>query len=109
MKKIFLYLNEICLGHLLENGDKYSFYADSESVNEAMNKYPLQMKFFKLNKRGMVKYENIPFHFNEYLSALDREDLLIKANISDDDSLYEKLYKLSSLNVNPINFKISNK
>ena len=39
----------------------------------------------------------------------NRQDLIEKAGIAEGDSDFIKLYKLSKLNLSPINFKISNK
>ena len=46
---------------------------------------------------SVTSFEKVPHHFKEYLNASDRVDLKKKAGISDSDTEFEKLYKMSKL------------
>lgn len=106
MKKIYLYLEEIPLGYLIEVEGAYSYYADRENVLLAKEKYPIQMKLYNLNDGGMKDFESIPHLFSVYLDGATREDIIKSAGIEKDDSDFTKLYKLAELDFHPINFSI---
>ena len=95
--KILLSVKEITLGYLTQIGDKYAFLADENNIEEAYKKYPLQMRFFELNQKGEGYYNRIPAPFNLNIEATQRRDLVEKAQIKEDDSLFVKLYKLAKL------------
>lgn len=107
MKKIYLSLEDCILGYLMQSERGYVFYADKEGIQSACALSSLKMKFFTLNRSGMKEYSEIPNHFIQYLDSVDREDIMKKAKINEDDSLFAKLYKIAGLDNNIINFKIS--
>ena len=106
MEKIYLCLKEYTLGYLTKGDNCYIFFADSDGTSKAKNDYPVIMKFFKLNTRGMKEYKDIPYHYSDYLQCLQREDLINKANISPSDDDFAKIKKLAKLKLNAINFTI---
>ena len=55
---------------------------------------------------GMENYANIPYLFGVYLEGDNREDIITASKIQKDDSKFTKLYKLSKLKLNIINFAI---
>lgn len=107
MIKIYLSLDEFTLGYLSEKDGGYIFHASSEDIKEATKKYPIKMKFFTLNKSGIKEYKNIPNHYIQYLDNIDRKDIVEKAKILESDTDFQRLHKLTKLNLNVINFKIS--
>ena len=107
MKKVFLCLEESVLGYLVEGDDGYIFHADKEGITNANKINSLKMKFFTLNRNGMKKYSEIPNHYSQFLEGVEREDIIKKAGLEEDDSLFIKLYKVAGLKNSPINFTIS--
>lgn len=106
MNKIYLYLENILLGYLTEGDAGYLFYADKENISQAKKSHGILMKFFNLNTSGMKKYDKIPYLFSVYLEGTNREDIIESAGICEGDSEFIKLYKMSKLNLHPINFAI---
>lgn len=106
VKKVYLTLNEILLGYLVVNDGQYVFCADKEGISIATQKNPIKMKMFRLNRSGFGYYDAIPAHYCEYLSQI-RENLAKDCGIDEKDGDFDKLYKLSSLKLNTINFGIT--
>ena len=106
MKKIYLSLDEIDLGYLIEDELSFKFVAHKDNILRAHQENPFIMKMFKLNTAGTKTYSQIPEPFSRFLISNSRKDLFEKANILDQDSQFDKLYKLASLNMMAINFKI---
>ena len=106
MNKIYLYLEDIPLGYLIESDGGYTFYADRENIADAKESHGIPMRLFNLNTSGMKKYDKIPHLFSVYLDGVNREDIVTSAGINDKDSDFAKLYKMSKLNLHPINFVI---
>lgn len=109
MKKIFIKLDNISLGYLIENQNKYFFHANEKNIADTTKRNPIIMKFFTLNTSGVQEYSEIPNHFLQYLECLQQKELVQQAQINDNDNLFTKLYKISELNLAPINFTISQK
>lgn len=106
MAKISLNIEDIELGYLLKRDGKYLFCANGDEVNIAYKRFPLDMLLFKLNSKGMQVYESIPYPFSAFLPGSFREDLMTKAGIKNDDSDYDRLYKLATLRMIRENFEI---
>ena len=106
MKKVYLSLDEIDLGYLVQTDQSYLFIANEDGVNEAITTNPVAMKFFNLNKIGEKSYQQIPHLFAQFLLASSRNDLCEKAKFNETDDEFEKLFKLAGLNIMQINFKI---
>ena len=94
--KIKLNYNEFTLGFLAQNSQGYVWTPDVNEINKAKEKYEYGMDMFFLPSVQKV-YTFIPRHFNEFLEASDRADLMEKAHIDDSDSDFVRLYKLSKL------------
>ena len=95
--KIILHCGNFDLGYLSFENEKYKFFADSKNFKEALKIYPI-IQNFSLNSSGIGVYEKLPYPFTNYISALSREDIVLSAKILETDTLFEKLYKLASLN-----------
>lgn len=106
MKKIYLSLDEMDLGYLIEDKKAFVFVANEEGVNSAQEKNPIAMQFFSLNRTGKKVFLKMPHTFSQFLITDSRKDLMLKANIDDEDSQFEKLFKLAELNLMKINFRI---
>ncbi|MBQ8615414.1 MAG: hypothetical protein IJ415_02490 [Clostridia bacterium] len=106
MKKIYLSIEEIDLGYLIETDLGFEFVANKDGVLKAEKENSIVMIMFKLNKTGTNTYSQIPEPFSKFLISNTRKDLIEKANISEQDSQFEKLYKLAGLDMMQINFKI---
>ena len=104
--KIGISLNERCLGYLEEGAGEYLFYANIKEIEACKKEDPITMLLFKLPDGIVCHLKEIPYVYREYLNGADREDITEKANISNDDSDFVKLYKIASINPNIINFKI---
>ena len=104
---IKLYYKEFELGYLTFDYENNVFVYNSnvENENKAKAKY-LGMEFYYLsnskNKRQKILFEN----FIEYTECLGRTDIIEKAKIQKDDTLYEKLEKIAKLNWNNEGFYI---
>lgn len=94
--KIVLNIQNIELGYLTYENDKYKFFANSKSFEKAHNLYPI-IKNLDLNSSGIGIYDKIPFPISNYISGTSREDIVALAKIKKSDSTFEKLYKLAGL------------
>lgn len=106
MAKISLCIEDIELGYLMERNGRYVFYANGDEVVRAKKEYPLDMLLFKLNEKGMVAYDIMPYPFSTFLSGTFREDLMVKAGINQTDRDFVRLYKLAKLKIVRQNFDI---
>ena len=106
MNRVYLSLNNNDLGYLMSSNNKYKFVAFEDVIAMAIKQTPLAMMMFKLNKTGTKTYESIPAPFSRFLIGRNRKDLIEKANLSEQDSQFEALYKLAGLDMMEINFKI---
>ena len=104
--KIGISLKDRCLGYLEEGNSGYVFYADVKEIDYCKGKYPIEMLMFKMPEEIVSRMDTIPAIYREYLQGADREDIIERAKISDDDSDFVKLYKIASINPEVINFKI---
>lgn len=106
MKKVLLYIGEYHLGYLKEDKDGMTFCSDNQNIKKAQEHFPVQMRLFKLNTKGNVLYNVLPYPFSMCRDAFTRNDLCIKANINSFDTDFEKLYKISGLDMDLGCFKI---
>lgn len=95
--KIILHCGNFDIGYLSFENSKYKFFADSKNFKEAMKTYPI-IRNLGLNSSGIGVYEKLPYPFTNYTSALSREDIVLAAKITESDTIFEKLFKLASLN-----------
>ena len=99
MRRINLYMLDIEVGYLNECNNSYEFTANSFGLNEVSEKYPFQLRMFKLNREGTKVYNELPYPFNEFLGYVGRRDLDEKAGINQNDSDFDKIYKLAALDM----------
>ena len=99
MGKIKLYIFDIELGFLVSNNDSYNFHQNTENITKAKNQYPRQMRALKLCEQGNTVFDNIPFPYSDFLMYSSRSDLASEAGIVEGDSDFEKVYKLSKLDM----------
>ena len=104
--KVFLSLDEIDLGYLIQTQNEYKFVANETGIEEANRLNSIAMTLFKLNKTGEQIFDEIPHVFSQFLVADSRKDLCEKAQIKEDDCEFEKLFKIAQLNIMKINFNI---
>lgn len=68
----------------------------------------IKMQFYNLTN-SVNKTSNVIFdEFEEFLTATNRQDIVKKAKIKENDSPFVKLYKFSKLNINQDDFYITN-
>lgn len=94
--KLVLNIQDISLGYLIEENNKYKFFANSKNFDKALKLYPI-IKNLDLNSSGIGIYDKIPYPVSNYLSGTSREDIVALAKIKKSDSTFEKLYKLAGL------------
>jgi len=107
MKKVYLYFREFNLGFLTEQDSKFLWTPNTEEINKFEKKHPWSWDFLMLNKSEPTLYDKIPNHFIEYVeSSYIREDLRENAKIEKNDSDFERLYKMATLNYYDQDFTI---
>lgn len=104
---LYLYYREFNLGELKFLSDIYFWLPNSNNINLANNKYPAGMDLFFLPS-NKTAFNNVPAHFNSFLLSASREDLIKKANITNEDNNFNKLLKLSNLEFYNQDFVIKN-
>ena len=106
MKKINLYVRDLLLGHLQENEGLFAFVPHETNIKLARQKYPLEMRAFKLNSSKVVCDKVMPYPFSSFLESTGRIDLIEKVGIEKNQSNFEKLYRLASLDLEYPIFRI---
>ena len=96
MKKVILKLYDLVLADILE-GDGILVKHNQESINKAQRLYPLNMREYRPGLSGYV----LPLE--TIFNAFNRNDIIKEANIKENDSVFEKLYKVAGLDIEPIN------
>ena len=90
MKKVYLHIYDIVLCEI-SGDDKLEIVNYEDNIKVAKQEYPLQMRLFKKSLSGILSpIENI-------INCLDREDIKKQANIEENDSLFEKLFKVAGI------------
>ena len=105
---VYLYYKEFCLGYLTSKKNMYFWVPNTSNIMNAKANYPLGMEFFFLPFNDSQIFENVPAHFDLFLSACDREDIRSQAGIIDSDDDFSKLEKLSRLEYLSEDFVIKN-
>lgn len=100
-----LYYNELCLGTLNQLNHEYMWIPNNMAIKTANIQYPFGMEMFFLPTTTTF-YKVIPYHYSDFLSQAMRPDLAKKAGITETDTDFEKLYKLSKLNFYSTEFVI---
>ncbi|MBQ7351523.1 MAG: hypothetical protein IJW59_01460 [Clostridia bacterium] len=106
MNKVLLTIEDLDLGYLEKKGDKFVFFANPAGIRQAREQYPYDMKLFMLSEVGMTQFDDIPYPYSEYINYCDRTDIASKAKISEEDSDFDKLYKVAGLEMERVHFSI---
>lgn len=106
-KKIYLKIDKINLGYLIESFGGYTFCANEDGIEKAEQKHMIAMKLFNLNKSGCCEYVDLPYEYAQFMPSTERSDIYEKAKISYYDSDFEKLFKIAGINHMPINFYLA--
>ena len=101
MKKIILKLYDFELAEIVDN-EELLVLDNKENIEKARKMYPLNMREYRKGLSGYV------YPIENYFNALNRNDIILEAKINESDRVFEKLYKVAGLNIQPINgFSIS--
>ena len=106
MKRIYISFNNMDLGYLIEKDNKFVFVADDYGMAQFESLNPICFKMFSLNKNGEKEYNSMPKEYANFLISNERKDLMLKAGIVEQDNHFERLYKLSALEMMAKPFKI---
>ena len=97
MKQVFLHFKDLELGFLTEDNGAYVWVPNTNNMQTFATKYNAVCDLFFLNPAEPQAYREIPSHFDEYLESANRADIAKKAQISPNDSDFDKLCKLATL------------
>lgn len=97
MTKIYLNFNEFELGFLTEENGKFVWTPSADQIKQFMVVYDGAADLFLLDKTQPKAYSMVPYHYNEFLEASERDDLAKLAKINPSDSDFLKLYKMATL------------
>ncbi len=97
MKQVFLHFNDLELGFLTEQNGAYVWVPNTNNMQVFATNYSAVCDLFFLNPTEPQAYREIPAHFADYLDAANRADIAKKAQISPNDSDFDKLCKLATL------------
>ena len=106
MKKIYLSLNSVDLGYLIQTTSGFKFIENEHAITNLKQDDLLTFQLFNIQTLSKQAFTEIPKIYQKFLPSKERKDLIKKANILETDSNFDKLYKLAGLNVMAINFKI---
>ena len=97
MKQVYLHFKEIELGFLTQNEDGFVWVPNTENIQYFMMRYDGASDLFFLTKTEPALYTQIPYHFIDFVESSSRPDLAQKASIKPNDSDFEKLCKMATL------------
>ena len=97
MKKVILKLYDISLAEISDNGGELFIKDDSQNVIKAQKTYPINMREYRPGLSGFV----LPLEV--FFNAFNRSDIKKEANILQTDSVFDKLFKVAGLDIEPIN------
>ena len=103
MKTIGIYFREIKLGELTQINTNYVYKANSKNVEKAHNK---GYSTFLYNCDNSFIDEHLPISLQNFIPSKEQTELEYLANIKEDDSDFEKLYKIAKLNFDTPDFYI---
>jgi len=106
MDKVVLKIKEIELGFLVKEQSDFIFIANESNIKLAYKKYPLLMRMFTLNEKGKKDYKFLPYPFSLVRDSFLRSDIIIKADLKEDDDDFVKLFKVAGLDLEIPNFII---
>lgn len=90
-----------------EQTKEYIYNSNLENEQKAKEKYSA-MEFYYLSNSVDRRSKRLFDNFTEFSSSFDRSDIVRKAKIEKDDSIFEKLTKIAKLNLFYENFYIKN-
>ena len=103
---ILLCYKQIILGKLQQK-DNCIFYTSYKQGEEKLKQtYPVGA-FYNLFDSDKVKLDKLPVYLQEILSMADNNFYKAKAGILESDNTYQKLEKLSKLNLSSDSFYIT--
>lgn len=97
MKQVYLTFKGIELGFLTEEKGAYIWVPKKEGIQEFYEKYEAATDLLLLSAIEPEVYSVIPKHFNQFVESAKRPDLAKDAGIVENDSDFEKLYKMAAL------------
>ena len=106
MKQVYLHFREFELGFLTQKDDVFVWVPNTESIRMFNEKYTGASDLFLLEQNEPVVYEKIPYHFVDFVESSPRADLAKKVGITENDSDFDKLCKLATLDYFNIDFVI---
>lgn len=98
MKQVYLHFKEFELGALTQKDQVFIWVPNIQNIQLFNAKYDGASDMLLLGTDQPEVYEQIPYHFNEFVESASRPDLMKKAGINNDDSDFEKLCKMATLN-----------
>ena len=94
MKKVVLKLYDIVLAEIIDkNGLELVVNENQENIKQAKEIYPLNMRAYTKGLSGYV------YPIESFFSAFNRKDIIKESGINEDDSVFEKLYKVAGLDL----------
>ena len=103
MNILSIYINEIKLGEMTFDGSNYVFKANEKNVEKA-------------NKKGYTPFlygceqswtsQELPLALQDFIPSEEQLDLLMLAEISPEDTDFEKLCKMAAAKIAKPNFHI---
>jgi len=96
MKKVVLKLYDFELAEVIDKNGLFVI-DNKKNIEEATKLYPLNMRAYKKGLSGFV------YPLETFFNAFNRKDIIKEANIIEADNIFEKLYKVAGLNIEPIN------
>ena len=102
--KIELYYKDLLLGYLTKENDLYKFLLNSSDFDIFKNKY-FEGKLFPI-KENQVSPILFPFFQKTIKNIKNRLDIILLANISQNDNDFIVLYKYASLTQNTFGYHL---
>jgi hypothetical protein len=106
MKQVYLHFREFELGFLTQKDDVFVWVPNTESIRAFETKYTGASDMLLLDKNEPVVYEKIPYHFVDFVETYPRADLAKQCGITANDSDFDRLCKLATLDYFNMDFEI---
>ncbi len=101
--KINVYYKEIKLGELSHVTNNYIYKANKQNIEKAHKKGYITF-LYKCDDSFIS--EELPFSLQNLIPTEKQQDILLLADINKNDSDFEKLYKLSKLDLETTDFYV---
>ena len=103
--KIALYYKDLLLGCLIKENDLYKFILNSKDFDIFKNKY-FEGKLFPFKEKIQVSPILFPFFQKIIKNIKKRLDIILLANISQNDNDFIALYKYASITQNTFGYHL---